>query len=50
MFKVNTKDTRTTSMSRSDVFSDNFKHISHLFSTASITEFEQVLLACLLGY
>ena len=38
MFKVNYKDTKKTPY----VFIVNFKHISHLCSTASIVNFEQV--------
>ena len=47
MFKVNNKDTGTTSC-RSGVFIVNFQHTSHLFqeltpfSRVSIVDFEQV--------
>ena len=37
MFKVNNKDTKTTS-----AFVVNFEHISHLCSRVSIVNFEQV--------
>ena len=31
MFKADNKNTRTTAMSRSDVFIANFEHILHFF-------------------
>ena len=37
MFKVNNKNTRTTS-----VLTVNFAQVSHLFSAVSIVDFEQV--------
>ena len=41
MFKVNNKDTRTTSKRRSGIFIITFDHISHIFSGVSIIDFEQ---------
>ena len=41
MFKVNNKNTRTTSR-RSDVFIVNFEHILDHFSSVPIVDFEQV--------
>ena len=41
MFKVNNKNTRTTSR-RSDVFIVNFEHILDHFSSVPIVGFEQV--------
>ena len=42
MFKVNSKNTRTTLMTLFWYFFVNFEHISHLFSKVSIVEFKQV--------
>ena len=42
MFKVNKKTPEQHQWRRSVVFSVNFEHILHLFSSASIVEFEQV--------
>ena len=41
MFKVNNEDTKTTRR-RFGVFIVNFEHISHLCSSVSIANFEQV--------
>ena len=43
MFKVNNKNTRTTSIHRSVVLIANFEHISHLFASVSIVDFEQLI-------
>ena len=40
MLKVNNKDTRRRQLRRSGVFIVNFDHISHLFSSVSIVNFE----------
>ena len=42
MFKVNNKDTKMTPWRRFGVFVVNFEHISHLCSSVSIVNFEQV--------
>ena len=42
MFKVNSKNTRTTLMTSFWCFFVNFEHISQLFSKISIVEFKQV--------
>ena len=42
MFKVNNKNTRKRHWRRSAVFTVNLEHVSHLFSSVSIVEFEQV--------
>ena len=42
MFKINNKNTRMTSRRRSGIFIVNIDYISHLFSTVSGVEFEQV--------
>ena len=42
MFKVNNKDTKTTPMRHFGVFIVNLEHISHLCSTVSVVNFEQV--------
>ena len=42
MFKVINKDTKTTPLALFGVFIVNFEHISHLCSSFSTTNFEQV--------
>ena len=46
MFKINNKDTKTTPLvgqwHRFDVFIGNFEYVSHLCSSVSIVNFEQV--------
>ena len=42
MFKVNNKDTKWHQWHRFGVFIVNFEHISHLCSSVSIANFEQV--------
>ena len=42
MFKVNDKDTKMMPLRRFGVFIVNFEHISHLCSSVSIVDFEQV--------
>ena len=42
MFKVNNKNSRTTSMMLFWCFIVNFEHMSHLFSSVSIVDFEQI--------
>ena len=46
MFKVNNKNARMMSMSRSGVFIVNFELISYLFSNVSIVQFEQTNIGC----
>ena len=41
MFKVNNKNTRTTSLTLFGVFIVNFEHISRFFSSVSIVDSEQ---------
>ena len=41
-FKVNNEDVRTRHWRRSCVFIVNFEHISHLFTSVSTVDFEQV--------
>ena len=41
-FKVNNEDVRTRHWRRSWVFIVNFEHISHLFTSVSTVDFEQV--------
>ena len=43
MFKVNNKDTRTTSLALFGVFTANFEHISHLVLVFAIFNFEHVI-------
>ena len=43
MFKVNNRDTRTTSKRRSGVFIVNFEHISKPYSSVCIANFEHVI-------
>ena len=45
MFKVNYKNTRTTSLSRSGVFIVNFEHISHLFLAFLLLILKKYILA-----
>ena len=42
MFKVNNRNTRMKSITCFGVFNGNFEHISHLFFSVSIVDFEQV--------
>ena len=42
MFKVNNKNIKTTSMTFSGVVIVNFEHISHVFSSVFVVEYEQV--------
>ena len=42
MFKVNNKNTRTTSLTSFWCFQCYFEHISYLFPSATIVDFEQV--------
>ena len=42
MFKVNNKDTKATPMRHFGAFIVNLEHISHLCSTVSVVNFEQV--------
>ena len=42
MFKVNNKDTKTTPMASFWCLIVNFEHISHLCSSVSIVNFEQI--------
>ena len=42
MFKVNNKNTRTTSLTSSGVFIANFEHIFTPFSSFPIVDFEQI--------
>ena len=42
MFKVNNEDTRTTPKVNNEDTIVNFEHVSHLFSSVSIVNFDQV--------
>ena len=42
MFRVNNKNTRTTSLTLFGVFNGDFEHIPHLFSSVAIADLEQV--------
>ena len=43
MFKVNSKDTKTTPLVSFGVFIVSFEHVSHLCSSVSIVNFEHVI-------
>ena len=42
MFQVNNEDTRTTPKVNNEDNIVNFEHVSHLFSSVSIVNFDQV--------